>query len=248
MDALHRALRRKQDLLQRLKELHMLEDLNRPHTWGGSPRQYRWRFITPPQQPAPMAPTHIYQPATGPAFLPPPPPAMPQPPHIIQQTLPQYPATIIKQLPQQQPAVTQIPPPQSHPALRSGSIKEDMVELMLMQNAQMHQIIMHNMMLKAMPSIVLSPPGGSHHCVPHSTYHRQDSYQGNFPYVRPDVKTGGSTVHHHHHHHGLTPTAPQLPLISYPTWPPGVSSAPAEHAEGHIPSLHPTAPVTLPPL
>uniref|UniRef100_A0A3P8T785 DUF4587 domain-containing protein n=1 Tax=Amphiprion percula TaxID=161767 RepID=A0A3P8T785_AMPPE len=87
--------------------------------------------------------------------------------------LPQYPATIIKQLPQQQPAVTQIPPSQSHPALRSGSIKEDMVELMLMQNAQMHQIIMHNMMLKAMPSTALSPPGGSHHCVPHSTYHGQ---------------------------------------------------------------------------
>uniref|UniRef100_A0A3Q1ECM5 Zgc:112416 n=1 Tax=Acanthochromis polyacanthus TaxID=80966 RepID=A0A3Q1ECM5_9TELE len=171
MDALHQALRRKQDLLQRLKEQHMKEDLIRPHTWGGSPRQYQWRFINPPQlpPPAPMASTHIYQPATGPAFSSLPLPAVPQPPHIIQQTLPQFPATIIKQLPQQQPALTQIPPPQPHPALRSGSIKEDRVELMLMQNAQMHQIIMHNMMLKAVPPIALSPPGQSHHCVPH--YH-----------------------------------------------------------------------------
>lgn len=36
----------------------------------------------------------------------------------------------------------------------------DMVEMMLMQNAQMHQIIMQNMMLKAMPPLGMSPPGG----------------------------------------------------------------------------------------
>lgn len=40
----------------------------------------------------------------------------------------------------------------------------DMVELMLMQNAQMHQIIMHNMMLKALPPTAAringSPPAG----------------------------------------------------------------------------------------
>lgn len=46
----------------------------------------------------------------------------------------------------------------------------DMVELMLMQNAQMHQIIMHNMMLKAMPPIALSPPGGPSHCAPCAKY------------------------------------------------------------------------------
>lgn len=45
----------------------------------------------------------------------------------------------------------------------------DMVELMLMQNAQMHQIIMHNMMLKAMPPMALSPPGGPSHCAPPAT-------------------------------------------------------------------------------
>ncbi|KAG7229207.1 hypothetical protein INR49_013150, partial [Caranx melampygus] len=158
MDALHRALRRKQDLLQRLREQHMLEDLNRPHTWGGSRRQHQSHFVAAPQPPPllPSIPTHVHHPAPVLPILPPPPPAVPQPPRIIQQTLPQQPATIIQQLPQQQPLIAQIPPPHPYPAPRSGSIKEDMVELMLMQNAQMHQIIMHNMMLKAMPPIAFS--------------------------------------------------------------------------------------------
>uniref|UniRef100_A0A3B4XQZ0 Zgc:112416 n=1 Tax=Seriola lalandi dorsalis TaxID=1841481 RepID=A0A3B4XQZ0_SERLL len=177
MDALHRALRRKQDLLQRLR-------------------------------------------------------------------LPQQPATIIQQLPPQQPLIAQIPPPHPYPAPRSGSIKE-MVELMLMQNAQMHQIIMHNMMLKAMPPMVFSPLGGSSHC---STHFGQDSYQGNPIFVRQDVKPRGSAVHHHHHY-GPTPAGPQLPPISYPTWLPGVSSVPAGQAGGHLSSLnHVSAPITLPPL
>lgn len=46
----------------------------------------------------------------------------------------------------------------------------DMVELMLMQNAQMHQIIMHNMMLKAMPPMFMSPLGGPSRCTPPITY------------------------------------------------------------------------------
>ncbi|KAI5613711.1 sentrin-specific protease 2 [Silurus asotus] len=72
--------------------------------------------------------------------------------------VPHPPATIIQQLPQQQPLIAQIPPVQPAP-YRSGSIKEDMVELMLMQNAQMHQIIMHNMMLKALPPTALGTNG-----------------------------------------------------------------------------------------
>ncbi|XP_047466342.1 uncharacterized protein C21orf58 [Mugil cephalus] len=248
MDALHRAVRRKQELLQRLREQHMLEDLNRPHTWGGARRHYRPHFISAPQPPLPpIPPIHIHQPAPVLPSLPPPQPYPPQPPRIIQQTLPQHPATIIQQLPQQQPLIAQIPPPQLCPAPRSGSIKEDMVELMLMQNAQMHQIIMHNMMLKAMPLMPLSPPGGPSHCASHASYLGQDSYHGNQGFVRPDVKHRGSAVHHHHHY-GPSPTAPQLPPIIYPTWPPGVSSVPAG-AGGFISSLHhATAPVTLPTL
>ncbi|XP_027130954.1 uncharacterized protein C21orf58 homolog isoform X2 [Larimichthys crocea] len=249
-DQLQRALRRKQELLQRLREEHMLEDLHRPHTWGGTRRHHKPHFFTAPQPPPPPLP--LYQPAHVLTSLLPPPPAPPQPPRIIQQTLPQQPTTIIQQLPQQQPLITQIPPPQPYPAPRSGSIKEDMVELMLMQNAQMHQIIMHNMMLKAIPPMALSPPGGLSHCSPSTTYHGQDSYQSNPIFVRPDVKPRGSAVHHHHHY-GSNPPAPQLPPISHPTWLPGVPYVPAGQAGGHLPSSstsihHATAPFTLPPL
>ncbi|XP_071373526.1 uncharacterized protein C21orf58 homolog [Centroberyx affinis] len=252
MDALHCALRRKRDLLQRLREQHMLEDLTRPQTWGGTCRRYHPDFLTalqPPQLPQPPpAPIHIHHPAPALPALLPPPPAPPQPPRIIQQTIPQQPATIIQQLPQQQPLITQIPPPQPYPAPRSGSIKEDMVELMLMQNAQMHQIIMHNMMLKAIPPMALSPPGGPSHSATHTAYLGQDGYQGNPIVVRPDVKPRGSAVHHHHHY-GPTPAAPQLPPIGYPPWLPMVSSVPAGQAGGHLPSIHHvTGPVTLPPL
>lgn len=36
-----------------------------------------------------------------------------------------------------------------------------MVEMMLMQNAQMHQIMMQNMMLKALPPTALAQLGGA---------------------------------------------------------------------------------------
>lgn len=38
------------------------------------------------------------------------------------------------------------------PEVRSLFLLPDMVEMMLMQNAQMNQILMQNMMLKALPS------------------------------------------------------------------------------------------------
>ncbi|XP_032365133.1 uncharacterized protein C21orf58 [Etheostoma spectabile] len=232
LDQLHRALRRKQDLLQRLREQHMLEDLNRPHTRGGSQRQYKSHFFTAPQPPPPPP---LHQPVPALSFPPRPPPVLPQPSRIIQQTLPQQPAAIIQQL------LPQLP--QSYPAPRSGSIKEDMVELMLMQNAQMHQIIMHNMMLKAMPPML--PAGGPSLCVPQTTYLGQDGYQGNPIFLRPDVKPRGHAVHHHYHY-GPTLAAPQLPPISQPTWLPGVSSDPGG---GHLPSIHhATDPLRLPPL
>ncbi|XP_059503004.1 uncharacterized protein C21orf58 isoform X4 [Stegostoma tigrinum] len=141
-DALHNALKRRKGLLQKLREQHILDECSRPHTWGGNRR--RNRRLEPIQQSPPL---QIYQHHP------------PEPPQIIQHTLPQQPSTIIQQLPQQQPLITQIPPPQALPPIRSGSIKEDMVELMLMQNAQMHQIIMHNMMLKALPPMAFSQPG-----------------------------------------------------------------------------------------
>ncbi|KAM6973103.1 uncharacterized protein C21orf58 homolog [Aplochiton taeniatus] len=238
-DALHSALRRKRDLLQRLKEQHMLEDLSRPQTWGGTRRRYRSDYYTAPQPPAPI---HIHHPAPGLPIPPPPPPAPPQPPRIIQQTIPQQPATIIQQMPQQ-PLITQIAPPQPYPAPRSGSIKEDMVELMLMQNAQMHQIIMHNMMLKAIPPMAMTPPGNSPSSA-HTLLQGQDSYPGNPIIVRSETKPKGSAIHHHHHYG----PAPQLPPIGYPTWPSMTTSVPGQGG-AHFPSVqHVTGPVNFPPL
>ncbi|EMP26995.1 Putative protein C21orf58 [Chelonia mydas] len=141
-DALQNALRRRKDLLQKLREQHLLEEFSQPCVLAGGHRKN-------------------YRPEPVPVYLTSPLAPAPEPPRIIQQTMPQQPATIIQQLPQQPPLITQIPPPQPLPAPRSGSIKEDMVEMMLMQNAQMHQIIMQNMMLKALPPTAFSQPGGT---------------------------------------------------------------------------------------
>ncbi|XP_050968643.1 uncharacterized protein C21orf58 [Labeo rohita] len=229
-DALHSALRRKKNLLQRLREQHMMEDLGRPHTWGGSHRQYHYQPLFGPLQPVP--PIHFHQslpPAPPPAHLPPP---VPQPPRIIQQTVPQQPATIIQQLPQQQPLIAQIPPPQTSP-YRSGSIKEDMVELMLMQNAQMHQIIMHNMMLKALPPMAMYPGGNPSQVTPLASHSGQDLHSA----VR------GGAVHHHHHYGSHVPP---LPPIGYSFWP---SLMPAGQGGNHQPTMqNMMGPVTLPPL
>ncbi|KAL7890674.1 hypothetical protein AOLI_G00001500 [Acnodon oligacanthus] len=216
-DALHSALRRKRDLLRRLREQHVLEELGRPHTWAGPRRHQHYDSF-----PLPAPPVHIYQsppPAAPPAAPIPPPP----PPRIIQHTIPQQPATIIQQLPQQQPLIAQIPPPQPVPH-RSGSIKEDMVELMLMQNAQMHQIIMHNMMLKALPPMAFTQGG------PGSPYTGQESF----------IKPRGGAIHHHHHY--SPPPLPPIPPSGYSAWPAGQGGA-------YQPSIHHvTGPVTLPAL
>ncbi|XP_072549796.1 proline-rich protein 29-like [Salminus brasiliensis] len=61
--------------------------------------------------------------------------------HIVQQPTPQ-PVTLLQQL----PAAMASPVP----SLRPGHIREDLVELMMMQNAQMHQVIMNNMTMSAL--------------------------------------------------------------------------------------------------
>ncbi|XP_072340053.1 uncharacterized protein C21orf58 homolog isoform X5 [Scyliorhinus torazame] len=142
--------------------------------------------------------------------------------------LPQQPSTIIQQLPQQQPLITQIPPPQALPPIRSGSIKEDMVELMLMQNAQMHQIIMHNMMLKALPPMAFSQPGSS---IGPVVSHGQD-VQSAVPLIVKAEKPRPSSVHHHHHYSAQgQPTSHPLPPIGHPLWPSLLPSNPmAQHS------------------
>ncbi|XP_036921058.1 uncharacterized protein C21orf58 homolog isoform X4 [Sturnira hondurensis] len=142
--ALRSALRRRKDLLQRLWEQHLLEELarTRAFAWRG-PRRGAHPSELPPEVP-PGIPASPGYPSASPA-----PPAL-ELPRVIQHSVPRPPATIIQQLPQQ-PVIAQIPPPQAIPTQRSGSIKEDMVEMMLLQNAQMHQVIMQNLMLQALP-------------------------------------------------------------------------------------------------
>ncbi|XP_070588448.1 uncharacterized protein C21orf58 homolog isoform X2 [Erythrolamprus reginae] len=212
--ALQSALRRRKDLLQQLREQNLLEEISVPQSL---PRIHK----------KPLKPHHIYQippsppplhyhppPPPPPPFLPPPPP-LPQQPKIIQQTLPQQPATIIQQIPSYQPPlITQIPSPQSFSVPRSGSIKEDMVEMMLMQNAQMHQIIMQNMMLKSLP-----PTSG------YGVPMLQHGQQLTAPIPTRVEKPRPSTVHHHHY---TSLGAPVIPSQSgFPMWPlvlqPGLS-------------------------
>ncbi|XP_038642561.1 uncharacterized protein C21orf58 isoform X1 [Scyliorhinus canicula] len=229
-DALHNALKRRKGLLQKLREQHMLDEYSRPHTWGGTRRRYR--RLEPLHQAPPIQ--FYHQPP-------------PEPPRIIQHTLPQQPSTIIQQLPQQQPLITQIPPPQALPPIRSGSIKEDMVEMMLMQNAQMHQIIMHNMMLKAIPPMAFSQPGSS---IGPVVSHGQD-VQSTVPLIVKAEKPRPSSVHHHHHYSAQgQPTSHPLPPIGHPLWPPLLPSNPmAQHSNLQPSVQHLMGPtVTLPAL
>ncbi|XP_025057987.1 uncharacterized protein C21orf58 homolog [Alligator sinensis] len=217
-DALQGALRRRKDLLQELREQQFLEELSRPQLLAGSHcKSYR------------TEPTYVYQPPL------PVPPA--EPPRIIQHTVPQQPATIIQQLPQQPPLITQIPSPQPLPAPRSGSIKEDMVEMMLMQNAQMHQIIMQNMMLKALPPMAFSQPTGtSAPALPHT----QQDPQFAAPIVVRAERPRPSTVHHHHHYspQAIHSIPAQLPPAGYSVWPPGMPSNLWGQTGGFPPTVH----------
>nr|XP_035937543.1 uncharacterized protein C21orf58 homolog isoform X2 [Halichoerus grypus] len=110
--ALLGALRRRQDLLQRLWEQHLLEEGSQAQARSGVNRGGARGSALPPEGP----PMGIYPAASLP------PPAL-EPPRIIQHSAPQPPATIIQQLPPQ-PLITQIPPLQAFPTQRAGSIKE----------------------------------------------------------------------------------------------------------------------------
>ncbi|XP_014804703.1 PREDICTED: uncharacterized protein C21orf58 homolog [Calidris pugnax] len=207
---LQSALRRRNDLLHELREQHFLEELSQPPAPAGV--HCHNHIAVPPD---------VYQ-------IPFPAPQA-EPPRIIQQVMPPQSATIIQQLPHPSPLITQLPPAQPFAAPHSGSIKEDMVEMMLMQNAQMHQIIMQNMMLKALPPMSFTQPAGAN---PPLLQHAQQD----LPFAAPlAVKAGRprpSAVHHHHHipptgvfpvPHGGFPstthhrTVSMLPAL--PTWP-----------------------------
>nr|XP_013000444.1 uncharacterized protein C21orf58 homolog [Cavia porcellus] len=160
---------------------------------------------------------------------------------LLRLRVPQPPATIIQQLPQQ-PLMAQIPPPQAFPAQRSGSIKEDMVEMMLMQNAQMHQILMQNMMLKALPSALA--PVGLHSAL-------QDP-RGTRPAVLRAERQKPPAVHHHHHY---VPSAQLQPgsmpgsQLSSTVWPSVVAATSLPPATSFLPTMcHVASPTALPAL
>ncbi|XP_062840973.1 proline-rich protein 29-like [Trichomycterus rosablanca] len=102
---------------------------------------------------------------------------------FVQQPVPP-PVTLFQQL----PPSTVVP---SVPSLRPGHIKEDLVELMMMQNAQMHQVIMNNMTMSALSSF-----GYTH------------AHEANLPVTSEEVPE----VYHHHY--------PCAPCGSYPMWMP----------------------------
>ncbi|KAG5280104.1 hypothetical protein AALO_G00085010 [Alosa alosa] len=105
---------------------------------------------------------------------------------IIQQPISQ-PTTILQHLP-----FSMAPPP---PALRPGHVREDLVELMMIQNAQMHQVIMNNMTMSALSSF-----GYSNSPSPETVQ-----------YPRP-VEEEDPEVYHHHY--------PPSPYHTYPAWMP----------------------------
>ncbi|XP_055426112.1 uncharacterized protein C21orf58 homolog [Bubalus kerabau] len=142
--ALRSALRMRKDLLQRLWEQRLLEEASRVHHHRGVHGGAQGSVLPPEAPPVSVHPT------VSPA-----PPAL-DPPWIIRHPAPPPPATIIQQLPQQ-PLIAQIPPPPAFPTQRSGSIKEEVVEMMLMQNAQTHQLLMQALMLRALPPPALAP-------------------------------------------------------------------------------------------
>ncbi|XP_045052639.2 uncharacterized protein C21orf58 homolog isoform X3 [Desmodus rotundus] len=224
--ALQSALRRRKDLLQRLWEQHLLEELSRARAraWRGPSRGAHgsaWPPELPPRIPDPPG---IY-PAASPA-----PPAL-ELPRVIQHSVPQPPATIIQQLPQQ-PLIAQIPPLQAIPAQRSGSIKEDMVEMMLLQNAQMYQVIMQNLMLQALPPAAsVGPQATPLHPTPQRAH----------PTVLRAERQKPSSVHHHHHYAPPAPLqavpAPGSP-VAYSTWPAVVSATALPPAAGFLPTMH----------
>uniref|UniRef100_A0A8C5KJG4 RIKEN cDNA 2610028H24 gene n=1 Tax=Jaculus jaculus TaxID=51337 RepID=A0A8C5KJG4_JACJA len=121
------------------------------------------------------------------------------------------------------PAASSTPPLPSEPP---RIIQHPMVEMMLMQNAQMHQILMQNMMLKALP------PGFQG---PHPSL--QDPRWARLGTLRAE-RQKPSPVHHHHHYAppaslqaGAAPGTP----VGYSGWLPVVSATALPPVAGFLP-------------
>ncbi|XP_069761232.1 proline-rich protein 29-like isoform X2 [Narcine bancroftii] len=117
----------------------------------------------------------------------------PQRVKILQQQLPQQPITII----QPQPG----PPHPVNQPVRDGHMKEGLVELMMIQNAQMHQVIMNNISMAALSSIWYNAP-------------LQPSQQNLIAIGMEE--SGPDTVYHHHYEPWQYPLWPSLPPLFQP--------------------------------
>ncbi|XP_032486208.1 uncharacterized protein C21orf58 homolog isoform X2 [Phocoena sinus] len=214
--ALRSALKMRKDLLQRLWEQHLLEEVSRARAWRGLDGGAHGSVL-PPEVP----PVGVH-PAVSPA------PPTPDPPQITQHPAPPPPTTIIQP---QQPLIAQIRPPQAFPTQQSGSVKEDMVEMMLMQSAQMHQILMQNLMLRALPPSALAPAP--------LRLPPQDPQWARPAVLRAKRQKPPSVYHHHHY----TPAAPLQASptpgspAGYSTWPPVVSATALPPAASFLPTM-----------
>ncbi|KAM8946443.1 proline-rich protein 29-like [Pelodytes ibericus] len=139
---------------------------------------------------------------------------------IIPAAAPQQP-TIIQQVP------AEFIPPLSHP-IRHGSAKEDLIELMMIQNAQMHQVIMSNMTMSAMSSFgygaTQPTPMPSQPCV-----------------VSVPVEAEEPVVYHHHYD-SYPVNYPTYPM--YPTWQPQEPTQRRVQTVRHL-EMPPTTPAHL---
>ncbi|XP_066300473.1 uncharacterized protein [Branchiostoma lanceolatum] len=228
-DALQRALERRQDLLNRLRDEKLNETrtpspMYRPRSYGG--HRHR-RLLTPIRTARSLPDIQVYRHNDAmphrqivehqitSQIPPPPPPPPPQP--VVQPIVNQMPQPIVNQVPPQ-PIVNQIPPqnplihnvyPPAPPENRNSAFlnRNDMVDMMMMQNAQMHQIVMQQMMFQHLP---MKQP------------QQQQPQQVSMPVqvmqeppapVVVQAPGGGKrppSVHHHHHYSSV-----QQPAVQY---------------------------------
>ncbi|XP_060639283.2 proline-rich protein 29 [Anolis sagrei] len=110
--------------------------------------------------------------------------------HFIQQPIPQRPeVTILQQMPWIPPAFP--------PSNRKDQIREDLMELMMIQNAQMYQVIMNNIAISAVGHFGHNPVQAS-----------------NFLWqVEDDEESDPAPCVFHHHY---TPYPGTLPFMAWP--------------------------------
>uniref|UniRef100_A0A6J0SY07 Proline-rich protein 29 n=1 Tax=Pogona vitticeps TaxID=103695 RepID=A0A6J0SY07_9SAUR len=119
--------------------------------------------------------------------------------HFIQQPIAQQPeVTILQQLPWMPQALP--------PASRKKQIKKDLMELMMIQNAQMYQVVMNNLAMTAMAHFEQSPAQASN-----VLWHiEEDEEDSPTPFV------------FHHHYVPYPSTVPVMawqPPFQPPAWP-----------------------------